>query len=63
MIVECNYIAEASTPKCNVGGIKSILLIDAKDIVYNNGEMRMKRKYGKFKREVKSYLLPVKQKK
>jgi hypothetical protein len=36
----------------NLGNIKSIQVINQSDIVYEDGKLRMKRKYGKFKREV-----------
>lgn len=38
--------------ECNHGKISKIFLINAKDCVIKNGEFKMKRKYGKFKREV-----------
>ena len=45
---QCNH-----SPKIN-----AVFIIDAKDIVYKNGEMKIKRKYGKFKREIKHYIVP-----
>jgi hypothetical protein len=36
----------------NLGNIKSIQIINQSDVVYEDGKLRMKRKYGKFKREV-----------
>ena len=36
----------------NLGNIKSIQIINQSDMVYEDGKLRMKRKYGKFKREV-----------
>lgn len=40
--------------KCGkeLGNIKSIQIINQSDMVYEDGKLRMKRKYGKFKREV-----------
>jgi len=40
--------------KCEkeLGNIKSIQIINQSDMVYEDGKLRMKRKYGKFKREV-----------
>ena len=35
-----------------LGNIKSIQIINQSDMVYEDGKLRMKRKYGKFKREV-----------
>lgn len=38
---------------CNYGSaISKVYIIQMKDIVIENGVVRMKRKYGKFKREV-----------
>ena len=37
--------------KCTSGGISKIILYDMKDVAFNeNGEARIKRKYGKYKR-------------
>jgi hypothetical protein len=40
--------------KCEkeLGNIKSIQMINQNDMVYKDGKLRMKKKYGKFKREV-----------
>jgi hypothetical protein len=40
--------------KCEkeLGNIKSIHVINQSDMVYEDGKLRMKKKYGKFKREV-----------
>jgi hypothetical protein len=35
-----------------LGDIKSIQIINQSDMLYEDGKLRMKRKYGKFKREV-----------
>lgn len=49
--------------KCSGGGsIKSITLIEASDIKYSaDGKLKLKRKYGKFKRIVRTYDFPEKQ--
>jgi hypothetical protein len=43
--------------KCEkkLGNIKSIQIINQNDMLYEDGKLRMKRKYGKFKREVWQY--------
>jgi hypothetical protein len=40
--------------KCEkeLGNIKSIQIINQSDMVYEDGKLRMKKKYSKFKREV-----------
>jgi hypothetical protein len=40
--------------KCEkeLGNIKSIRIINQSDMLYEDGKLRMKRRYGKFKREV-----------
>lgn len=42
MNINCNY----------GGGISKVYIIQMKDVVIENGVIIMKRKYGKFKREV-----------
>jgi hypothetical protein len=43
---------ECSAP---IGGIKKIIVLKASDTKIKDGKVTLKRKYGKFKREVKVY--------
>jgi len=46
-------LLETPEDKCTgLGGIKAIYWIKASDMVFKDGEMRMKRKYGKFERKI-----------
>lgn len=38
--------------ECKPASIKAVYFISMNDLVFKNGEMRIKRKYGKFKRKI-----------